>query len=583
MSEKPYRPFDTALLMPDNAASKAYRVIQPAIEWAFGFPKIREIYNFAKGNPPAEFSQHCLDFNNITWSIPAEELAQLQAIDGPLVINCNHPFGGADALSLMPLLEKIRPGSWRLFTNFVIADIPELRQCTIPVDPLGGESVRAANRRGMSDALRLLRDGGLLAIFPAGRVSHLDPDTGAPIDQPWTDHATRLAEKTNATIATLHIPGQNSDRFLKVPPDRSRLRALMLCREICQPNVQNVELRLAEIIQPTDLQKLSRAKHPAARLQAHCFLRADIDLPRPKKINVTQNTNPTPEPHPDTANAFTQLATTASLLKIADRQVLLFKGSDAPPTVMNEIGRCREITFQDAGQGTGSDIDLTPEDPYYHHLVVWDQSTEELIGAYRMGKIQDIIKERGPEALYLDHIFDIRPELYQKLGNAFELSRSFVLPKFQRDNRALGALWRGLGQAAIQHDSTTFFGSVTISDDHHPASRAILVEHLRRNYSDAKELTDLVTARKPFQPATSYHRLVGQAYQDESIDALVPLIARIENDQRGVPPLMRYYCTLGAKFLSYHVEPTFQDALYCLLRVDLEAMDKRYRRRFLGT
>ena len=45
---------------------------------------------------------------------------------------------------------------------------------------------------------------------------------------------------------------------------------------------------------------------------------------------------------------------------------------------------------------------------------------------------------------------------------------------------------------------------------------------------------------------------------------------------------MRYYCMLGARFLAFHVEPSFQDALYCLLRVELAGMDKRYRKRFMG-
>ena len=61
------------------------------------------------------------------------------------------------------------------------------------------------------------------------------------------------------------------------------------------------------------------------------------------------------------------------------------------------------------------------------------------------------------------------------------------------------------------------------------------------------------------------------------------MIERLEEGRRGIPPLMRYYCGLGAKFLAYHVEASFADALYCLLRVDLHAMPPAYRRRFLGT
>ena len=92
----------------------------------------------------------------------------------------------------------------------------------------------------------------------------------------------------------------------------------------------------------------------------------------------------------------------------------------------------------------------------------------------------------------------------------------------------------------------------------------------------------LVRARRPFRPATRYHPLVGAAYAGEPVDALGPLVDAIEAGERGIPPLLRYYCSLGAKFLAYHVETEFQDALYCLLRVDLNAIPAGYRRRFLG-
>ena len=434
----------------------------------------------------------------------------------------------------------------------------------------GGHRLSA---KGLASALRHLKSGGILGMFPAGRVSHFNKNTRTVSDLPWSDHAVRLAEKTNATIVTLHIPGQNSDTFLKVPTQWSRLRALMLCREMTKPTVQTVKVRIAEIHPPG-------AKITPHKLQSHSFLRADLDIPRP----ATPHTIP---PHPvasaaDPTNAFTSLTKTHLILETTGLDVLLFRGSEAPDAVMNELGRCREVTFRSAGQGVGSDIDLTPEDPYYHHLVLWDRQARRLIGAYRMGKIHDILNTRGPEALYLDHIFKIQPQLYDQLGPSFELSRSFILPEFQKDPRALAALWKGLGQAAIRHKIRSYFGSVTISNNHHPASRAILVEFLRQNHADSEKMRSLVTERNPFSPLTQYHNLVANSYQGDPISNLCPLIERIENKQRGIPPLMRYYCSLGAKFLAYHVEPTFQDALYCLLRVDLPSMDARYRKRFMG-
>ena len=37
-----------------------------------------------------------------------------------------------------------------------------------------------------------------------------------------------------------------------------------------------------------------------------------------------------------------------------------------------EIGRLREITFREVGEGTNEAIDLDTFDTYYHHMFLWD-------------------------------------------------------------------------------------------------------------------------------------------------------------------------------------------------------------------
>ncbi len=56
------------------------------------------------------------------------------------------------------------------------------------------------------------------------------------------------------------------------------------------------------------------------------------------------------------------------------------------PALMHEIGRLREITFRDAGGGTGKETDIdnydTMEVPY-KQLIVWDPDAKEMLGGYR--------------------------------------------------------------------------------------------------------------------------------------------------------------------------------------------------------
>ena len=53
---------------------------------------------------------------------------------------------------------------------------------------------------------------------------------------------------------------------------------------------------------------------------------------------------------------------------------------------MREIGRLREITFRDAGGGTGRRLDLDEFDGGDHpflQMILWDPREREIVGGYR--------------------------------------------------------------------------------------------------------------------------------------------------------------------------------------------------------
>ncbi len=48
------------------------------------------------------------------------------------------------------------------------------------------------------------------------------------------------------------------------------------------------------------------------------------------------------------------------------------------PLLVREIGRLREITFREVGEGTGRPIDLDRFDAHYRHLFLWNDEHAEL-------------------------------------------------------------------------------------------------------------------------------------------------------------------------------------------------------------
>jgi len=262
--------------------------------------------------------------------------------------------------------------------------------------------------------------------------------------------------------------------------------------------------------------------------------------------------------------------------------LLLFQRHEAP-ALFHELSRLREITFRDAGQGGGAAVDITPEDDYYHQLVLWDNEALRLAGAYRLGITEDVLRENGPDAFYLSHVFHIEPEFFEKLGPAIELTRSFLHPDYQREPLALALLWRGLGQVvAARPQVRSLFGSVTVPATVSDASRAVLVEFLQRHHREDPTLCSLIRPRMPFEAPGSTHKLLVDAHGDDAIEALRDVIRASDGSPRHIPPLIRHYLSLNARFIDYHVEREFGNALYCLLRVDLSKAPRPHLRRFIG-
>src|SRR3546814_4089696 len=66
----------------------------------------------------------------------------------------------------------------------------------------------------------------------------------------------------------------------------------------------------------------------------------------------------------------------------------------ADSLLLREIGRLRELTFRQVGEGTGRSRDLDAFDPHYQHIVVWDAAAMRIAGAYRVARSEEHTSER---------------------------------------------------------------------------------------------------------------------------------------------------------------------------------------------
>jgi putative hemolysin len=277
-----------------------------------------------------------------------------------------------------------------------------------------------------------------------------------------------------------------------------------------------------------------------------------------------------------------QLTSDRCLAENGDLAVYLVKANETPRT-LQELGRLREVTFRAAGEGTGKRRDLDRFDRYYWHILLWHKSKRDLVGAYRAGNTAEIIAERGLNGLYTSTLFRYDERVFQKLGPALELGRSFVRPEYQRQFAPLLLLWKGIARLLATHAETpVLFGAVSISNDYSKASREMIYRFFEARMQE-DELAGLIEPRQAFR-ATGLRpwdcRAMCRALRD--LEELSEPITDVETDGKGLPILLRQYAKIGGKMVGFNVDRKFSNVLDGLVVVDLRKTEPAVLERYMG-
>lgn len=546
---------------------------------------LKELYERARQTGAGSIYHGLLDQLQVGYDISPEDLARIPK-NGPIVAVANHPFGMLEGPVLGTLLPQIRPDV-KVLTNQLLATFPELNNFCIWVDPFGGRGAVESNRRAMRESLAWLRSGGMLVIFPAGTVSYFQPDRLMIADPHWNTTAARLIRATRAAALPLFFKGQNSAQFQVLGILHPSLRTAALPSELLNKKGTRVTIRVASPIKASSMAHLDD-EEATRYLRSRTYLLGSRDQPPrrlPSFVPLPPKRPVVPAlPSDELADEIARLSRSRLLDESGGMQVYIATAQEIP-NVLHEIGRLREITFRETGEGTGRAIDLDPFDPHYLHLFLWHPEKDQVVGAYRLGPTEELLVRGGVPALYTSTLFDFDRRLLDRLGPCLELGRSFVRPEYQRQYAPLFLLWRGIARyLAMQPATPVLFGAVSISASYHRRSRELLVGFLERQPVPA-ELRGLVRPRRPFRHSQGLRR-PGEDQALTSIvrdlDELGGPIGDIEGDGKGVPVLLRQYCRLGGQILAFNVDRAFSGCLDGLVLVDLRRTDRTLLDRYMG-
>ena len=556
--------------------------MRPAIERTLAFPALNRIYaEIVERDSDTHFCERALEVLGITVGVPQDQLDRVPA-SGPVVVVANHPFGGIEGLIMAALLRRIRPDV-KLVANYLLHLIPDLRDSFFFVDPFGGADSVARNSPAIRSAIQWVRDGHLLGVFPAGEVSHLELRRGSVTDPKWLDTAGRIVQRAGASVVPMYFEGQNSRLFQLLGLLHSSLRTMMLPRELFKKQQTTISVRIGKPIAPAKLQRFSGSQELTAYLRVQTYILGGVEADKAAAPQAPPELAVAP---PGAAEALAAgiaaLPDECALLTNAEFGVYCARAEQLPQ-ILPEIGRLRELSFRQAGEGTGKPRDIDEFDEHYYHLFVWNHEANELVGAYRMAAVDEIVPALGISGLYTSTLFQYKRRLLDQLNPALELGRSFVRPKYQKHHAPLSLLWRGIGRFVCDRPKyRRLFGPVSISNEYQSLSKQLLISFLEQNHSEG----DLGRFVRPKSPP----RLGPIRAWDPETTSIVArdakevgeLISRIETDMKSVPVLLRQYLKLNASLLAFNVDADFGDVLDALMLVDMTAVSPAILVRYMG-
>ncbi|MAV55321.1 MAG: glycerol acyltransferase [Phycisphaerae bacterium] len=512
------------------------------------------------------------------YEVSEADLARIPK-EGPCVVVANHPFGGIEGLALMSLVLRARPDA-KTLGNRILGTIPSLREHLLLVDVLGGDPT--ANTRSMRATLGHLRKGGLLAVFPAGEVSHARLTRPFVADPPWSDTIARLAKRSGASVVPLRFAGHNGVAFQLAGLVHPRLRTAMLPKEVVNKNHARLRVAVGHPIRKRDADALSDATELNAVMRARCDLLA-FRWSRTKKKPPPPLPSITVPPLPEEGRKQIEACLAREIIAERGDLALTVATHDEISSVMPHIGALREQAYRAVGEGSGKDLDLDEYDKHYQHLLLWDRGQQRLGGAYRLGFSEDILPNIGKRGLYTASLFDFSPDFFKRLGPVVELGRSFLSSDYQRKPATLMLLWRGIVQNIARHhpEYRWILGPVSIPPDHTRPSMRVIAKYLEQPHVKSPFATEVKARTKlkkgvPLRPLPKIDRLATSAEElDNRIQEIDPM-------GRGVPVLMRQYLKIGARHLAFNVDPEFHDTVDSLMLVDGPNIERRMRSLIFG-
>ncbi|HIZ85394.1 MAG TPA: lysophospholipid acyltransferase family protein [Candidatus Coprenecus stercoravium] len=536
-----------------------------------GLNHINRLYPQFSAYSGREFTTEAMKTFRICADILPQELEYIPK-EGPFIIVSNHPFGGWDGIVLYNTITSVRP-DFKILANFILSYIPNLRDSFLAVNPFSDNKKLHSSFAGLKAAMETVRNGGCVGIFPAGEVSTRYRGHRYVADKEWSSTVMKLVRNSGVPVIPVYFDGSNSRRFHILGRIHPMLRTVNLPNELIRRSGKTVVMRIGRPVPPGEVIK-SKSPDELGRALRNRVYAMEANTPEHQPKAPVASGDQEPLLPPVEADLLEREMNAMTPLFEVHKYRCYLADTEQIPAMMQEIGRSREESFRQVGEGTGRSIDTDAFDKYYKHLILWDWQERKLAGAYRLGIGRDIYEKYGVKGFYTHTLFDFSDEFIHKLPKSIELGRSFLASDYKKEALPLMLLIKGLFFTVLRYKHCKYlFGPASITSWLPPFYRSLTVYGLSLCTKNSPK--DYVTPHTPFK--YDFLRVDPDlllAGRTDNVDMLDKYIQRLSDGKWRIPTLLKKYIKLNAGILAFNVDKSFNYCVDGMIFLDMAAVPR---------
>ncbi len=537
------------------------------------FKKVKKLYAAHSVKAGLEFVDSILDALNLQAEVSEKDLAKIPK-KGAFAIVSNLPMGGLEALILAKIILQVRD-DFKIVSTARFHEMGPLECLTLPLN----EKEKKSKKPCLKCAKRILEyleNGGALAFFPSSGPATFSRNIKLVVDNQWNTKITKIIKIANIPV----IPVFFNDSFRRIYHTLGNLhpviQSFFVQKEMLKKRDSIINFRIGTPIKPVEQEKFKDIWRYTRFLRARVYAlgaKSPLDVNKffkyKKKFKISK-VQPI-APAVDSKLIIDEINTAKEdyLLHSQKEFDIICAPVSALPNVLTEIGRLREITFREVGEGTNKSLDIDEYDLYYNHLLIWDRENEKIVGAYRIGRGDEIIEKYSIKGFYINSLFNIKKAMIPVLRESLEMGRSFIVKEYQRKPLSLFLLWKGILYFLLKNPQYRYLiGPVSISQDFSELAKSLIVNFFSTYYYE-ENLGKYVKPRKKYKVnVEDFDKQIILQDIGNNLNKLDKYIKDIEPNA-GIPVLFKKYMTLGAKTIAFNVDPKFNNCLDGLMILDI--------------